>query len=532
MKKRLLAVALAAPWIAAIAAPAAPAEAVAAKKPNIVLILADDLGWGQLGCYGQEKIKTPNLDRLAAEGQRWTQNYAGAATCAPSRNCLLTGRHAGGVEVKDLQRFAEWSNREKGTHFNESDGSFSSLKGDYPISAKARTLHTALAESGYDTAAFGKWGMGEYGTTGAPDRHGVGAFYGYTDHKMCHTFYPPYLWKNGAKDIINTPGIPGHARQKTGPVDDAKYAGQIHASERIRDEMLKYLDARDAAKDGKPFFLYYAPTEPHLAMQPPKAWVDKYPKSWDTTPYLGDKGYLPHSRPHAAYAATISYLDDNVGRLLQKLKDTGHDRDTIVIFTSDNGTTHDVGGADHKFFNSTRELSGLKGDNGEGGIRVPFIVRWPGKVPAGKVVIQPGYSPDIMPTLCALVGADAGPTLGENLASVILGEKESVENRRPMVWAGGSYGGQISVRMGDIKVTRRDLFIDRKTGKSKAKNWEVYHLSKDISEKNNLAATRREDIRKAVEILQREYTPNPDFMNLDYASPEMADGKTDNGHPL
>jgi arylsulfatase A len=513
------------PYIVLACAPlsacAAPTESPGSdKKPNIVIILADDLGWGELGCYGQEKIKTPNLDRMAAEGERWTQYYAGAATCAPSRNILLTGRHAGGVDVKDLQRFTELSNREKGTKLRENDRNFDSLKGDYPMSAKARTIHTALAQSGYDTAAFGKWGMGEYGTTGAPDKHGVGIFYGYTDHRMCHTFYPPFLWKNGVKDVINNPGVPGHDRLSSGPVDDAKYTGQVHASERIRDEMLRYIDEHDAAKNAKPFFIYYAPPEPHVAIQPPKAWVDKYPKEWDPVPYLGDKGYLPHSRPRAAYAATISYLDDNVGRLLKKLKDTGHDKDTLVIFVSDNGTTHDVGGVDHKFFNLTRTLSGLKGDNGEGGIRVPCIVRWPGKVPAGKVIDQPFYAPDIMPTLCAITGADAGATLGENLRPVILGEKPSIEKRRAMVWAGGSYGGQISVRMDDIKVTRRGLFIDRKTGRSKAKNWEVYDLSKDISEKTNLAATHREDIAKAVEVLKLEYTPNPDFQNLDYTAPE------------
>lgn len=497
------------------------AETPAEKKPNIVIILADDLGWGEIGCFGQEKIRTPNLDRMAAEGQRWTRFYAAAATCAPSRACLLTGRHCGGADIRDLKRFYEFQNQKAGRQVaTESAYDFASYKGDYPLPPSARTLHSVLGDIGYDTAAFGKWGMGEYGSSGAPDKHGIGTFYGYTDHKMCHTFYPPFLWKNGAKDVINTPGILGHASQKSGPVDDAKYTGQVHASERIRDEMLAYIDRRVAAKDGKPFFLYYAPTEPHVALQPPKTWVEMYPEDWDKKPYLGRNGYLPHSRPRAAYAATISYLDDNIGKLMKKLKETGQDENTLVIFTSDNGTTHDVGGVDHKFFNSTRELSGLKGDNGEGGLRVPTLVRWPGHVPAGKTVAQPGYSPDFMPTLCALTGAKAGDVTGANLLPVVLGQKERLPERRPMVWAGGSYGGQISVLFDDnLKVTRRNLFPD-KQGRVNAKGWEVYDLSKDISEKQNLAATRRDAIARAKAHLDKEYGVNPDFAALDYNAPE------------
>ena len=500
---------------------AAAANAPEGKRPNIVIILADDLGWGEIGCFGQEKIKTPHLDQMAAEGQRWTQFYAAAPTCSPSRCALLTGRHCGGTDIRDLQRYAELMNRRERIKGGATRVAQEDFPGDSPMRANTRTLHQALGRAGYDTAAFGKWGMGEYGTTGAPDKHGVDTFYGYTDHRMCHTFYPPFLWKNGVKDVINTPGIPGHAHQKSGPVDDAKYTGQVHASERIRDEMLAYIDSRVAAKDGKPFFIYYCPNEPHVAMQPPKAWVEKYPQDWDKKPYLGEHDYLPHSRPRAAYAATISYLDDNIGKLMKKLKETGQDENTLVIFTSDNGTTHDAGGVDHKFFNSTRELSGLKGDNGEGGIRVPTLVRWPGHVPAGKTVTQPGYSPDFMPTLCALTGATAGDVTGANLLPVVLGQQENLPGRRPMVWAGGAYGGQISVLFADnIKVTRRNLQAD-KQGRMKPKGWEVYDLSKDISEKTPLAGTDRATaISRAKALLDKEYAVNPDFAELHYNAPE------------
>ena len=203
-------------WVVAACAALAASVPAAAAPPNIVVILADDLGWGELGCYGQQKIKTPNLDRMAAEGQRWTQFYAGAPVCAPSRNVLLTGRHSGGCNVQDLKRVdptETWEN----------------LKGDWPMKAP-NPLHTALKNAGYGTSAFGKWGMGEYGTTGAPDQNGVDFFYGYTDHRMCHTFYPPFLWRNGVKEMLNDPPIPGHSQVPQGPVTYDRLTGSKHAS--------------------------------------------------------------------------------------------------------------------------------------------------------------------------------------------------------------------------------------------------------------------------------------------------------------
>ena len=356
-----------------IAAPLLHAETTKnLTKPNIIVILADDLGYAELGCYGQQKIKTPHLDHMAAEGQRWTQFYSGAPVCAPSRNVLLTGRHTGGCNVQDLKRV---NPKETIDH----------LGGDWPMDEKTWTLPMAMHQAGYTTSAFGKWGMGEYGTTGSPDKKGVDFFYGYTDHRMCHTFYPPFLWKNGVKEIINTPGIPGHAQQPNNPVDDAKYTGQLHASEAVMKSLLDWLDsAAKPAKEGKPFFMYYCPLEPNVAMQTPKEWVQRYPSEWDDKPYRGEKGYLPHSRPRAAYAASISFLDDHIGKLMAKLKQLGLDDNTLVIFTSDNGTTHDVGGVDHAFFNSVNDLKGLKGSMYEGGIRVPTIIRWPNKVPSAQ----------------------------------------------------------------------------------------------------------------------------------------------------
>lgn len=469
-----------------------PVALQAADKPNIVVILSDDLGWAELGCYGQKKIQTPHLDRLATQGQRWTQFYSGAPVCAPSRNVLLSGRHTGGVNVQGLRRV-------------DPKERWDDLRGDWPMAEETWTLHKALRKAGYATSAFGKWGMGEYGTSGAPDHQGVDYFYGYTDHRMCHTFYPPFLWRNGTKEPLNQPGVPGHMRQLEGAVQAETYRGQKHASEAVLDEALAHLQ-RQAGKNA-PFFMYYCPLEPHVAMQPPQEWVDKYPAEWDGAPYRGEKGYLPHPRPRAAYAATISYLDDHVGRLLSKLKETGLEQNTIVVFTSDNGTTHDVGGVDHGFFDSVAHLRGLKGQMYEGGIRVPAIVRWPGKVKAGQSVKQPAYFADLMPTLCAAAQAEAGQTFGENLLPLWLGETQELAGRRPLVWTGGGYGGQVAVRWGDMKAIRRGLF----RGKSGVLDWEVYDLNKDPGETTDLAAQRHDVIDVALEVLHREYTPSEGF---------------------
>lgn len=466
-----------------------------AAKPNIVLINADDLGWAELGCYGQEKIKTPNLDKLASQGQRWTQFYSGAPVCSPSRNVLMTGCHTGQTDVQDLKRV---NPKEK----------TDDLKGDWPITKKAYTLPEAMKKAGYDTGVFGKWGLGEFGTSGAPDKHGIDRFYGYTDQRMCHTYYPPFLWNDGKKEVINTPGIPGHMTKLEGEVRAEDYRGQTHSSDLIADKMLEYV--KEKAKSGKSFFLYYAPLEPHVAMQPLQMWVDVYPREWDKQPYRGRGGYLPHPRPRAAYAGMISQMDANVGRLMKALHDLGLDENTVVIFTSDNGTTHDVGGVDHRFFNSVAGLRGLKGSLHEGGIRVPGIIRWTGKIKP-DIIEQPAYAADIMPTLCRLADADAGKPAGIDLSPVVLGKQKSIANRRPMVWAGGGYGGQVAVRIGDMKVMRKDLLPGKMP-----KDWEVYNLADDPTERTNLAESQGQLIEQAINILDEDYKPSRGFPALRY----------------
>lgn len=471
----------------------------AAERPNVVFIIADDLGWGELGCYGQQKIRTPHIDALAAEGTRFTQHYSGAPVCAPSRCVLMTGRHLGHAEIRgNLQAKA------KLPQFDE---------GQYPLSAEVKTLAQAFREAGYATAGMGKWGLGPVGSTGDPNRKGFELFFGYNCQAVAHSFYPRYLWRNAEKVEINAKPIPGHAKEPEGGVKPESFLGETYAPALMIAEAEKFIAAQASAKN--PFFLYLAFIEPHVAIHPPKAEVDKQPRDWDSEAYQGENGYLPQARPRAAYATMIAMLDGYVGRVTLALEKAGVAGDTIVVFTSDNGTTHprspqskfNVGGVDAAFFRSTAGLRGFKGSVYEGGLRVPMILRYPGKVKGGAVSDLPGYFADWFPTLCAAAEIPVPPGLdGENLWPAITGAGPHADaSRAPMVWVFPEYGGQVAVRIGDFKVVRQKL----KTRQPGA--WEVYHIATDRNETKDLAKDRPELIQQAKEILQRETSPNEVF---------------------
>jgi arylsulfatase A len=467
----------------------------AAERMNVVFLLADDLGWGELGCYGQPKIPTPHLDALAAQGTRFTRHYSGAPVCAPSRCVLMTGKHLGHAEVRgNLQArvaFPEFS------------------EGQYPLSERARTLAQVFQQAGYATGAMGKWGLGPVGSTGDPNRQGFDLFFGYNCQAVAHSYYPPHLWRNAERIPLNPRPIPGHQRQPQGEVRLEDWIGETYAPQRMIAEAITFLEANQE----RPFFLYLPFIEPHVAMHPPRESVERFPPQWDTEVYRGQCGYLPHPRPRAGYAAMISDLDSYVGRVLETLEQLGVADRTLVVFTSDNGTTHPrpadphfhVGGVDAQFFNSTAGLRGYKGSLYEGGIRVPMIVRLPGRVAAGAVSDVPSYFADWFPTLCAAAGLETPTGLdGENLWPVITGEA-ALQSRRPMVWVFPEYGGQVAVRIGDFKVIRQGL----KT--KKPGDWEVYDLSQDHAEEHDLAASRSDLIRQAEDILRREVSENPRF---------------------
>lgn len=485
-------------FLALTAALICAVSARAADKLNVVFILADDLGWADVGCFGQKKIPTPNIDRLAAGGVKLTQFYSGAPVCAPSRCVLMTGKHLGHAEVRGNMQV-----RQRMPQFTE---------GQYPLSEQAITFPQIFQKAGYSTGAMGKWGLGPVGSTGEPSLKGFDLFFGYNCQGVAHSFYPEYLWRNAEKVTINSRPIPGAAKQPEGEVKMDDWIGETYAPKLMVAEAEKFV----AANKDRPFLLYLPFTEPHVAMHPPKESVDRFPKEWDSEPYRGENGYLPHPRPRAAYAAMISDLDSYVGRVLAALDAAGVTDRTLVIFSSDNGATHEgpqnprfhIGGADTAFFESTADLRGFKGSVYEGGIRVPTIARLPGKIPAGSVNETPGYFADWFPTLCDAAGLEKPPGLdGESLWPALTSGK-TVSRTKPMVWVFPEYGGQVAVRLGEFKVVRRNL---KPKGKQAPGPWEVYDLATDRSESKDLAASRADLIQQAEELLRREVADNAVF---------------------
>ena len=314
------------------------------EAPNVILVLADDLGYGELGSYGQEHIETPNLDRLAAEGMRFTQHYSGAPVCAPSRYVLMTGRNSGHATIRNNLKVQS--------------------EGQTPIPSGELTLGELLKGAGYATGVFGKWGLGFPGSEGDPLAQGFDRFFGYNCQVHAHNFYPRYLWSDD-----ETVDLEGNDRGLTG----AQYSHDV-----IEAELLDFIRAN---KD-RPFFCYVPSTIPHLALQVPESTLAQYRGRWEETPYEG-RSYLPHPTPRAAYAAMITHLDASVGRIMELLQELELEERTLVLFTSDNGATHLNPQVDVEFFKSSGALRGLKGSVYEGGVRVPLIARWKGQVPAG-----------------------------------------------------------------------------------------------------------------------------------------------------
>lgn len=403
-----------------------PAPAV---RPNFVFIMGDDLGLYDLGCYGQKLIRTPNIDRLAAEGTRFTGCYAGASVCAPSRSVLMTGQHTGHTTVR----------------------SNASLRtgGRVPLRAEDVTVAQLLKgpewrdafdeTRAYATAIFGKWGLGEPGSTGLPNDHGFDEWFGFLNQQHAHGHFPEYLWRNKRKETLKG-NLDGRRRE---------YASDLFAR-----EALYFIDRHRY----EPFYLYFTPTVPHGRYEAP-----------DQGPYA--KEAWPEDARY--YAAMVTRLDAYVGRIMAKLKETGLDENTVVFFTSDNGGTFD-----YKPFGSMGPLRARKGSIYEGGIRVPMIVRWPGKVAAGAVNDYPWAFCDVLPTLCELAGARGVPRNvdGISVAPTLLGKKQNPE--RPLYWEDFGDGFHQAVRMGRWKGVRHGL----------AAPLELYDLAADIGESNNVAA--------------------------------------------
>ncbi len=474
----------------------------AAERPNIVFILADDLGYAELGCYGQEKIRTPRIDSLAADGMRFTRNYSGNAVCAPSRCVLMTGRHPGHAEVRN----------------NRSMIPLGEPEGQHPISAEAITVAEALKKGGYVSGIFGKWGLGNMDSTGNPLKQGFDRFFGFNCQSHAHSYYPAALWDNESTfSLGNVPPVPGHGGLPAGadPKDPRSYdlyKGRDYAPDHINARVLDFIrEHRD-----EPFFCYYPTIIPHVALHVPDEDLAPYlAEKWNDPPFTRDKsGYTPHFTPRAAYAAMITRMDTYVGRVLDLLDELGIADNTLVVFTSDNGTTHLGDEVDYEFFDSVGDLRGLKGDLYEGGIRVPLLARWPGKIAPGRVSDRVTGFEDWMPTLLDLADLKSETPEGIDgisIAPTLLGGDQPT--RDFLYREFGGYGGQQSVWLGDRwKGIRRDLLP---RGKRKASDipvrTELYDLHADESEAVDVAAEHPDVVARIEALMKSERVPSETF---------------------
>ena len=444
-------------WAGAAAAGGAATRAFAEDvrtRPNIVFILADDLGYGDLGCYGQKRIKTPNIDRLAAEGMRFTNCYAGSTVCAPSRCCLMTGLHTGHALVRGNALV--------------------------PLRPGDVTVAELLKKAGYATALIGKWGLGEEASTGIPTRKGFDTFFGYLNQHHAHNYYPAFLWRSEEKVRLKNV-VPGRGKYGRGvATEKAQYSHDLIAA-----EALKWVEQNRS----RPFFLYLALTIPHANNQAGNKGME--------VPSYGPYAEKDWPDPQKGHAAMITRMDRDVGRLMALLKKLGIDEKTLVIFTSDNGP-HREGGARPGFFDSNGPLKGIKRDLYEGGIRVPGIARWPGRIRAGAVSGHPWAFWDFLPTACEIAGVDVPPKLdGVSFLPAMLGRKQAAHEFLYWEFHEGRSSRQ-AVRMGPWKGLRR----------SPIGPLELYDLRRDLGEKTNIAGDHPEIVKKIEMVLARARTPS------------------------
>jgi len=436
------------------------------KKPNIIFILADDLGYGDLGCYGQQSIQTPNIDRLAAQGMRFTDHYAGSTVCAPSRCCLMTGRHTGHTYIRGNRSVPP--------------------SGQEPIPEETFTVAELLKQAGYSTALTGKWGLGGPGSPGIPNRQGFDYFYGYLCQGHAHNYYPEFLYRNEERVLLEGNKVKPARYEGAG----VAYEKTQYSHDLIASEGLDFIERNK----NNPFFLYLALTIPHANNEAGKEGMEVP----DDAPYT-NRDWPQQQKNHAAM---ITRMDRDIGAIMTKLRELGIDENTIVMFSSDNGP-HREGGADPEFFASSGPLRGIKRDLYEGGIRVPMIARWPEKIKPGTVSGHISTFWDFLPTAAELAGVQAPADIdGISYVPALVGKEQKKHTHLYWEFHEGS-GTKQAVRMGEWKAVRL----------RPSKPLELYNLTADIGEKNDVADDYPDVISSIEEYLKNARTESK-YWNL------------------
>lgn len=477
-------------------------ETTERQKPNIIYIVADDLGYGELGVYGQEKIETPNIDALAENGMKFTQHYAGSPVCAPSRYMLMTGKHPGNAYIRSNSEVGE-----RGDIWNfEAMYENPELEGQRPITPETITIAEVLKEAGYQTGAIGKWGLGGPNTEGHPNKQGFDCFYGYLCQRQAHTYYPTHLWKNDKRIHLNNDLVNPKQEldENADPYDPDSYAPFHDQPDYSATLMHKQAIGFIEDNRNEPFFLYLPTPIPHVSLQAPERWVNYYREKFgDEEPYSGGS-YVPARYPNATYAAMISYLDEQVGEIIDKLKELDLYDNTVIMFTSDNGPTFG-GGVDAEYFDSAAPFNNArgwtKGYLHEGGIRVPMIATWEGVVPAGSSTDHISAFWDVLPTLSDIAGVTPPDHInGISFLPVLQGNEQEQEQHEYLYWEFPAYGGQQAVRMGKWKGIRKNIISDGNL------EIELYNLEEDIQEQENVADRHPDIVNKIERIMEREHT--------------------------
>lgn len=470
-------------------------------KPNIIFILCDDMGYGDLGCYGQPYIATPNIDRLASEGMRFTQAYAGSPVSAPSRATIMTGQHTGHTHVRGNNEY--WKNRPQVTYGVTSEPD---RVGQEPYDPDHVILPEIMKENGYNTGMFGKWAGGYEGSTSTPDKRGVDEFYGYICQYMAHRYFPNFLNRysprRGDTGVVRLE-MEQNTQYADGCTNDDYAKRTQYSGDMIHQEAMEWLDLQTA---DQPFYGFFTYTLPHAELYQPNDSILQayYGKFCNDKTFAGTDRYHKTINTHAQFAAMITRLDTYVGEIMKKLDEKGLADNTILIFSSDNGP-HEEGGADPDFFGRDGLLQGKKRSCLEGGIRIPFIVRWAGHVQAGTVNDHQLAFYDIMPTFCDLIGQNNYVEKFKNaklkndyfdgisFAPTLLGNNSEQQEHDFLYWEFHETN-QMAVRQGDWK-----LYVNKG-------NCKLFNLSTDVHEDNDVSAAHPDIVKRLITIIHEQHT--------------------------